>query len=92
MIRAGTSGTLSACRSSSSSTDTPRPSARLRSPPGQASRARSVTAWRRRRCLAGGHALWWRVQADDARSALELLPAFVARRTVPIEIRDVEIP
>ena len=43
-------------------------------------------------CLAGGHALWWRVRADDAVSALALLPRFVARRTVPIEIRDVEIP
>ena len=43
-------------------------------------------------CLAGGHALWWRVQADDAVAALALLPRFVARRTVPIEIRDVEIP
>jgi hypothetical protein len=43
-------------------------------------------------CLAGGHAIWWRVQADDARSALELLPAYLARRTSPIEIRDVEIP
>ncbi len=43
-------------------------------------------------CLAGGHALWWRVQADDAAAALALLPRFVARRTVPIEIRDVEIP
>jgi hypothetical protein len=43
-------------------------------------------------CLAGGHALWWRVQAGDAAEALALLPKFVARRTVPIEIRDVEIP
>jgi hypothetical protein len=43
-------------------------------------------------CLAGGHALWWRVRASDAASALALLPRFVARRTVPVEIRDVEIP
>jgi hypothetical protein len=43
-------------------------------------------------CLAGGHALWWRVQAADADAALALLPKFVARRTLPIEIRDVEIP
>jgi hypothetical protein len=47
---------------------------------------------RPRLCLVGGHALWWRVQADDAAAALALLPKFVARRTVPIEIRDVEIP
>jgi len=43
-------------------------------------------------CLLGGHAVWWRVQAEDPAAALALLPAFVARRTVPIEVRDVEIP
>ena len=43
-------------------------------------------------CLDGGHAVWWRVLADDAETALAMLPQFVARRTVPIEIRDVEIP
>lgn len=43
-------------------------------------------------CLAGGHALWWRVQAEDAAAALAMLPRFVARRTVPIEVRDIEIP
>jgi hypothetical protein len=43
-------------------------------------------------CLACGHALWWRVQAVDAAAALALLPLFVARRTVPIEVREIEIP
>jgi hypothetical protein len=43
-------------------------------------------------CLTGGHALWWRVQAEDASAALALLPLFVARRTVPIEVREIEIP
>jgi hypothetical protein len=43
-------------------------------------------------CLSGGHSLWWRVQAQDAAGALAMLPRFVARRTVPIEVRDVEIP
>jgi hypothetical protein len=43
-------------------------------------------------CLVGGHAVWWRVQADDQAAALALLPAFVARRTVAIQVRDVEIP
>jgi hypothetical protein len=43
-------------------------------------------------CLAGGHALWWRIEAENAVAALALLPSFVARRTVPIEIRDVDIP
>jgi hypothetical protein len=43
-------------------------------------------------CLSGGHAVWWRVQAENAAAALALLPRYVARRTVPIEVRDVEIP
>ena len=43
-------------------------------------------------CLAGGHAVWWRVHAEDSAAALALLPGFVARRTTPIEVRDVEIP
>ena len=43
-------------------------------------------------CLAGGHAIWWRVQAADARAALAQLPAFVAHRTRPVEVRDVQIP
>jgi hypothetical protein len=43
-------------------------------------------------CLAGGHALWWRVEAVDHTAALALLPPYVARRTVPVEVRDVEIP
>ncbi len=43
-------------------------------------------------CLTGGHSVWWRVHADDAAAALALLPRYVARRTVPIEVREVEIP
>ena len=43
-------------------------------------------------CLSGGHALWWRVKAADAAAALALLPRYVAERTTPIEVRDVEIP
>ena len=43
-------------------------------------------------CLAGGHALWWRVEAPDARSALALLPRFVRERTGVTSVRDVEIP
>ena len=43
-------------------------------------------------CLAGGHALWWRVHAGDSAAALALLPRFVADRTDPIEVRDVRIP
>ena len=43
-------------------------------------------------CLAGGHAIWWHVKADGIEQALALLPAFVARRTDPIAVRDIEIP
>jgi hypothetical protein len=43
-------------------------------------------------CLAGGHALWWRVEAADRQAALALLPPYVAHRTDAIPVRDVEIP
>jgi hypothetical protein len=43
-------------------------------------------------CLAGGHGLWWQVQATDRGSALALLPRFVAERTNAIQVREVEIP
>ena len=43
-------------------------------------------------CLAGGHALWWRVERTDARAALALLPRFVRERTGVTSVRDVEIP
>lgn len=43
-------------------------------------------------CLAGDHGLWWRVEAPDRRAALALLPRFVAARTTPIQVREVQIP
>lgn len=43
-------------------------------------------------CLNGGHSVWWRVEAEDGEAALALLPRFVARRTTPIEVREVRIP
>lgn len=43
-------------------------------------------------CLTGGHVIWWRVEAGDRTSALGLLPRYVAERTTPIEVREVEIP
>ena len=43
-------------------------------------------------CLAGGHAVWWRVRAADPAAALALLPSYVAARTVPLEVRVIEIP
>ena len=43
-------------------------------------------------CLAGGHRLWWRVESDGPDDALALLPRFVAERTTPVEVREVQIP
>ena len=43
-------------------------------------------------CLAGGHELWWNVAASNRQAALELLPRFVAARTTPIRVREVDIP
>ena len=43
-------------------------------------------------CLAGGHAVWWRVEAIDGSAALALLPAYVATRTEEIEVRDFIVP
>jgi hypothetical protein len=43
-------------------------------------------------CLAGGHEIWWQVDAADAGDALAQLPFFVAERCTAIEIREVQIP
>ena len=43
-------------------------------------------------CLAGGHAVWWRVSAADRAAALALLPRYVAARTVALEVKLIEIP
>ena len=43
-------------------------------------------------CLAGGHEVWWRVEAPDRSAALALLPPYVAQRTRAIVVRDVQIP
>jgi hypothetical protein len=43
-------------------------------------------------CLAGGHDLLGRVEADDRSQALGFLPRFVAERTNPIQGREVDLP
>ena len=43
-------------------------------------------------CLAGDHGVWWQVEAADRGEALALLPRFVAERTTPIQVREVQIP
>ena len=43
-------------------------------------------------CLAGGHAVWWRVEAVDAAAARALLPPYIAARTTVTQVRPVIIP
>jgi hypothetical protein len=43
-------------------------------------------------CLAGGHRIWWLVEAPDPAAALALLPEFVAARTEVTSVRYVEVP
>jgi hypothetical protein len=43
-------------------------------------------------CLAGGHAVWWRVEAMNPEAALALLPRYVRKRTSVTSVREVEIP
>ena len=43
-------------------------------------------------CIAGGHVVWWHVDAADRHAALALLPDFVAERTEVRRVHDVLIP
>ena len=43
-------------------------------------------------CLAGGHTLAWRVQAESTVIALSLLPPYVRERTAVVAVRDILIP
>lgn len=43
-------------------------------------------------CLAGGHRLWWCVEAPDEAAALAHLPAYLAERTEAVRVRAVAIP
>lgn len=43
-------------------------------------------------CASGGHEIWWKVDAATAASAVELLPPFVADRTVATQVVEVTIP
>jgi hypothetical protein len=43
-------------------------------------------------CLAGGHAIWWTVEAASELEALALLPEYVAERTTAVHVSEVEIP
>jgi hypothetical protein len=43
-------------------------------------------------CAAGGHEIWWVVEADSPDQALALLPHYVAQRTTATPVREVQIP
>jgi hypothetical protein len=43
-------------------------------------------------CDFGGHAIWWTVDAASEQDARELLPLFVAERTIVIPVTEVAIP
>ena len=43
-------------------------------------------------CAAGGHAVWWTVEAGTAQDALAQLPPFVADRTEASAVSEVAIP
>ena len=43
-------------------------------------------------CRAGGHAIWWTVDADSEDDALRLLPFYVAERTTVTRVSEVRIP
>ncbi len=43
-------------------------------------------------CLAGGHEIWWTVEAATELDALRLLPPYVADRTSARRVDEVSIP
>jgi hypothetical protein len=43
-------------------------------------------------CRAGGHDIWWLVDADSADAALALLPHYIATHSTATPITEVQIP
>lgn len=43
-------------------------------------------------CLAGGHEIWWELEAPSDAAALGQLPHFVAKRTEVTRVWDVQVP
>jgi hypothetical protein len=41
---------------------------------------------------AGGHEVWWTVEAASEEEAVRLLPFYVAERTTATSVSEVEIP
>jgi hypothetical protein len=43
-------------------------------------------------CRSGGHAIWWTVDAESPEAALQVLPSYVAVRTIVTRVTEVQIP
>jgi hypothetical protein len=43
-------------------------------------------------CLAGGHRIWWWVEAPGEDEALAQLPGYLATRTEAIPVRFIDVP
>jgi hypothetical protein len=43
-------------------------------------------------CLAGGHEIWWELEAASDAVALGHLPRYVAERTEVIHVSDIHVP
>ena len=43
-------------------------------------------------CIAGGHAIWWAVEASSEDDALRQFPFFIAQRSTVTPVTDVFIP
>ena len=43
-------------------------------------------------CAAGGHEIWWVVEAESSEAALALLPHYVATRSTVVPVGCVRIP
>ena len=43
-------------------------------------------------CAEGGHALWWRVEAESEEAALAQVPPYLAERSHATRVSEVQIP
>jgi hypothetical protein len=43
-------------------------------------------------CQAGGHQLWWRIEAPDEQAALAQVPWWIGQRSVVASVSEVRLP
>ena len=43
-------------------------------------------------CLAGGHDVWWQIEAASEQEAMAQLPHYVAARAQVIRVSEVQVP